>query len=73
MPTLTRSRPKDLVTMQMLLDHMPALEERTLRHWMSKNPDDFRKRCMVTIVRKTFFDLPAIEAWLEEHRGVKAR
>ena len=55
MATLTGSRPRDLVSMETLLQHIPALEERTLRYWMSSNPDNFRERCMVIVGRGRLF------------------
>ena len=69
MPTLTER----LVTMEMLLAQIPALTERTLQYWMSKNPDRFREQCMVLIGRKTYFDLQGLERWLLDHRGARGK
>jgi hypothetical protein len=62
-----------LVTMQGLLAQFPALSERTLRYWMQTDPDDFRKRCMLVVGRKSFFDLPGVEVWLLDHRGARGK
>ena len=67
MPILTDHG--NLLTMAMLLEHIPALSERTVRYWMSRNPDRFRQHCLVIIGRKTFFDLGGLERWMLDHRG----
>lgn len=67
MPTLTER----LVTRAQLLELMPGLTERTLLYWMQRDPNHFRRRCMVLIGRKAYFDLQGVEFWLEEHRGAK--
>ena len=71
MPTLTDNG--NMLTLDMLLDRIPALKERTVRYWMQSNPDRFRERCVMTVGRKLYFDLAAMEQWLLEHRGSSVR
>jgi hypothetical protein len=71
MPILTDHG--NLLTMDMLLAQIPALTERTLRYWMSSNPDRFREHCVVIVGRKTYFDLQGLERWLLDHRGAKGK
>jgi hypothetical protein len=70
MPTLTEG---NMGTMDMLLDRFSALKERTIRHWLQSKPDRFRERCVMTVGRKLYFDLAAMEQWLLEHRGASVR
>jgi hypothetical protein len=71
MPTLTDNG--NLLTLDMLLEQIPALGERTVKHWLQRNPDHFREMCVVTIGRKLYFDLAAMERWLLDHRGRATR
>jgi hypothetical protein len=71
MPILTDQG--NLLTMAMLLEHIPALTERTLRYWMATNPDRFREHCMVMVGRKSYFDLQGLERWLLDHRGARGK
>lgn len=71
MPILTDRN--NLITMGMLLTQIPALSERTVKYWMSSNPDRFRECCVVMINRKTFFDLEGLERWLLDHRGARGK
>lgn len=67
MPTLTDHG--NMLTLDMLLEHIPAIGRRTLKHWLQVNPDHFRERCVVKVRRKLFFDLEGMERWLCEHHA----
>ena len=53
-------------------DAYPYIAERTWRHWIFSNVDEFRHRCVVKIGRRLWLDAEAVAAWLEEHRGQAA-
>src|SRR5882724_871405 len=60
----------NFVSLAQLVAQSPALNKRLVKYWLATNMDGFRDQCTVKISRRVLFDVAAIEAWLEAHRGM---
>ena len=63
---------EDLLDLKALTARSPCLTERLLVYWRQTNPNHFRDRCVVKVGRLCFFDVAAVEAWIDEHRQAPA-